>query len=709
MRIASVLIAIFLFWSPTYASQFFARDLPTGPEGLDIWTPSDMVSRDVSNDGENELVIGWRSTVEGYGPTVVTYRWIDGGLQEISSLVLSTNYHGQIWVYLEDADTDGDLELITVEGYGDGGSPVTIHEWEEGAWTAGWSTTVYSVRRSDALAVGDIDGDAINEIALAIDWYDRSFAVIDYDSGLAEFSLTYIASGNDFRSASIADVNNDGLSDIVAGCGNWSYYDGRVYSWNGSEYELLWDSPAIGNVSATTADHNGDGIADIVLASFASSHVSGQNGLHVYSWQNGGGVFEYLLSPDIPLIHPKALDFDNDGIEDLVAIAKSQDEPGEYFGDGLHFYRRDSDHFVEYEIIAGLIGLESASVDGCDLDNDGFNEILMANADPVSGATGFWLQHVMDNPFITSIEDVPLDNGRQVRVCWSRSSTDNGQDAVYTESYRIWREVKDGLKRANGEYISIEKDVLYELVGSSPAMGWDQYALVVPTLADEGEVSDPRFGFIVTAHLSDGRTYYTSPSQQGFSIDQTAPAAPENLFGSYASNTLDLGWEKVETDDLAEYLVYQVVSGAEMFLGSTAQPEFRVADPDFSAVYRVSAVDRAGNESEKAEIGSPDISGAPDGGVAELRVASLTAYPNPFNPRTTVYFSVPSDTYVRLTVYDVAGRRVRDLTEGMFHAGEHAIDWNGEDRSGRVMACGTYIVRLETEGHEQVQRVTLVK
>ncbi len=77
---------------------------------------------------------------------------------------------------------------------------------------------------------------------------------------------------------------------------------------------------------------------------------------------------------------------------------------------------------------------------------------------------------------------------------------------------------------------------------------------------------------------------------------------------------------------------------------------------------------------------------------APLRIGSV--FPNPFNASTTIRFSLPSTGRVTLAVYDVTGRKVRDLVEGSLPAGDHSVAWNGRDAFGRQVSSGVYFTRL---------------
>jgi len=72
-------------------------------------------------------------------------------------------------------------------------------------------------------------------------------------------------------------------------------------------------------------------------------------------------------------------------------------------------------------------------------------------------------------------------------------------------------------------------------------------------------------------------------------------------------------------------------------------------------------------------------------------------FPNPFNPGTSIRFSLPRAEDVRLAVYDVAGRLVRTLVSAHREAGTHTVTWDGLDDQGKAAASGTYLYRLESE------------
>ena len=80
------------------------------------------------------------------------------------------------------------------------------------------------------------------------------------------------------------------------------------------------------------------------------------------------------------------------------------------------------------------------------------------------------------------------------------------------------------------------------------------------------------------------------------------------------------------------------------------------------------------------------------------------AYPNPFNPTTTIQFDLPEDTYVLLEVYDISGRLIKELQNYNMQAGYHSIVWNAT-----MYSSGIYFVRLHAGDYISTQKLMLIK
>ncbi len=100
------------------------------------------------------------------------------------------------------------------------------------------------------------------------------------------------------------------------------------------------------------------------------------------------------------------------------------------------------------------------------------------------------------------------------------------------------------------------------------------------------------------------------------------------------------------------------------------------------------------------------VSAVPARGAAAL----LGNHPNPFNPTTLISFAVPDGgAVVRLSVFDVAGRRVRSLVSGYRSEGVFHVRWNGRDDTGGEVSSGTYFTLLETGSEAVCRKVQLVR
>jgi hypothetical protein len=98
-----------------------------------------------------------------------------------------------------------------------------------------------------------------------------------------------------------------------------------------------------------------------------------------------------------------------------------------------------------------------------------------------------------------------------------------------------------------------------------------------------------------------------------------------------------------------------------------------------------------------------DASGVPAVFALEQNV------PNPFNPATTIRFSLARAGRASLAIYDVAGRLVRRLVDEERAAGRHEVRWDGRDARGHRVASGIYFYRLEAGDRLAIRKMALMK
>jgi len=72
----------------------------------------------------------------------------------------------------------------------------------------------------------------------------------------------------------------------------------------------------------------------------------------------------------------------------------------------------------------------------------------------------------------------------------------------------------------------------------------------------------------------------------------------------------------------------------------------------------------------------------------------ISNYPNPFNPSTTIEFSIQDNSKVELSIYNIKGQKIKTITNGNLDAGKHSIIWNGIDDFEKQVSSGVYYYKL---------------
>jgi len=87
----------------------------------------------------------------------------------------------------------------------------------------------------------------------------------------------------------------------------------------------------------------------------------------------------------------------------------------------------------------------------------------------------------------------------------------------------------------------------------------------------------------------------------------------------------------------------------------------------------------------------------------------MGSFPNPFNPKTRIEYSMDTAGMATVQVFDVSGRLMRTLHEGQLDAGTHFSEWNGMDDAGQPMASGLYLIRFSSNEKSDMTKVVLAK
>ena len=330
-------------------------------------------------------------------------------------------------------------------------------------------------------------------------------------------------------------------------------------------------------------------------------------------------------------------------------------------------------------------------------------------------------------PVITSVDDIPQDQGGALFVAWSASDRDeSGAEAV--SEYLLLRRPEAALaskpagaqELASATAMSLQQAMEFasagwEYVASIEALQLPAYGYSAPSYEDETPSSSPVTEYLVIARTADGDQFVSEPLG-GLSTDDVAPAAPRALAAMALGSQAQLNWVEPlgPIGDLLEYRVYlgsteefAIESGS--FVGSSPTTTLAAPGPGAGAwFYRVTAVDVHGNEGAPSASALLDQVTATDEPTTTTRTRLVAASPNPFNPRTEIRFDVARPGRVSLTVFDSRGRRVATLMDKHLDAGPHRVRWSPSE-GGSAIASGTYFVWLVAEDQRDVLKVTLTK
>lgn len=179
---------------------------------------------------------------------------------------------------------------------------------------------------------------------------------------------------------------------------------------------------------------------------------------------------------------------------------------------------------------------------------------------------------------------------------------------------------------------------------------------------------------------------------------------------STRGGAVEIRWSTIEPVPAEAFSISRKDGGCEFFAGLEGAVSIEgesgylfvdeAAQPGSEYIYRVDVNDPEGT-STLFETGA-----VPVPGVATFLDQNR---PNPFNPVTSIAYSLEERSFVTFAVYDVAGRRVAVLVEGMEEAGGHTVTWNGTDGQGGQVSSGVYFARLVAGKNALSRKMILLK
>ncbi len=213
-------------------------------------------------------------------------------------------------------------------------------------------------------------------------------------------------------------------------------------------------------------------------------------------------------------------------------------------------------------------------------------------------------------------------------------------------------------------------------------------------------------GFLFLSWLNDGDT--------ALPVELAAFSAKcENtlvmLEWTTATESANLGFILERRDEHSDWQQVASYKMSNELLGQgTSVTETRYAynddtvNPGETYTYRLSDVNTNGEVNELATVAVEVV-------YIPTTTQLLPAYPNPFNPSTTIRYDLAKDGYVNIAIYDILGKQVRSLYNGEQTIGSFDLQWNGLDEQGSQVSSGIFFVRMQCGQQCSVQKITLMK
>ena len=204
------------------------------------------------------------------------------------------------------------------------------------------------------------------------------------------------------------------------------------------------------------------------------------------------------------------------------------------------------------------------------------------------------------------------------------------------------------------------------------------------------------------------KRYRNASSDLGYGLDQTADGGfvmtgemyrnagvdPTDFYMIRTDANGDTLWTKTIGGDQYErsYCIRQTMDGGYIIAGRT--DSYGAGDDDFYIV----------------KLAPDNLSDADDAESPRPTAFSLGAnYPNPFNPSTTIEYTLDRRAQVKIEVFNILGQMVRTLVDETKSAGAYQVIWDGFDDAGRPTPTGVYLYRMSTDGDLQARKMLLLK
>ncbi|MBN1424617.1 VCBS repeat-containing protein [Candidatus Fermentibacteria bacterium] len=664
------------------------------------------------------------------------FSFVEPGSRDTLSIPVQSTGSGA--VVIERAEISDDVgEVITVIS----SIPATIPAFDSQTVLSVWAPTqagpmfgTLSLYHNDPATPNPL------EIALRIEQFaEGASGILADDQG-------------DSRSVNWIDFDTDGLLDLFITNGPQGGQNNRLYrNEGGGAFSSVSGDPIVNDgsssVGSSWADFDNDGDLDALVVNWY-----GQNNL-LYS-NNGDGSFSRISAGPVATDggHSETCgwaDYDNDALLDVFVANSGPDEAECNF-----LYRGSGGAFTtitEGAIVTDLF--HSRSVSWADYDGDGDLDLFVANE---ANEYNSLYRNDGDGSF-TMIPDGPVvtTRGRSFGSSWGDFDNDGDLDLFVAN----WGDQNNFLFKNNGDgtFARVMSGSVVNDRGYSIGSAWGDFDndgdldLFVANgfSQDPGEDladflylnnGDGSFARVMTGPVAAHRGWGYGAAWGDFDRDGHLDLAVARCFGRTETTSLFRN-----TGTKNNWLTVQCrgTRANSSAIGATVRVKANIGGQSVWQFREISSQTGACGQNQMAvhfglgEAGTVDslVICWPRGGmevftnlpvnrhleVAESAVSGQCQprpdavrlgqnRPNPFHSRTTILVSVHGPCLLSLGVFDLQGRRVRQLRGEEFAQSESIVhEWDGADESGRFLPSGIYVCRAEADGVTATRRMTLLR
>lgn len=562
---------------------------------------------------------------------------------------------------------------------------------------------------SEGATWGDIDQDGDLDLHIA-NIISQVNLLYRNDAG----TFARILSGHPVTSAAntyggfFADLDNDGLVDLYVnhGTSNTAVANIHYRGTGGGSFVVAGSGPHVTDAgrswSTCAADTDNDGDLDI----YAANHKA-VNGVYR---NDGANTSTSITSVPISTNGGASLgsswaDYDNDGDADLFVCNAN------FVAGQVNIFYRNEGNNEFARIIAGEFGTDIANSVGAswgDADNDGDLDLYVTN---YSGVNNYFYRNEGAGAFAKILTGGFVnDGGSSVCGAWGDCDNDGDLDLFVANDLN-----EDNILYTNngdGTFTTVVVGAIVNDAGRSNGSAWADYDQDgdLDLVVTNGNTPVVQSNFLYRNDQANGNGWIQI-TLEGTLSNTSAIGAKARLLATIGGNTY---WQVREVSTQTGYNAMNSLP-VEFGLGDAAQVDSLVVEWPSGVVERLGTL--AINQF-MAIVESPPtgvVGGASDEpeSVPGTRAGVLHANePNPFNPVTSIRFTMNREGHALITVYDAAGRRVARPIDRMLAAGEHEtrFDATSDAMSSASLASGVYFYELTVDGvRVSARRMTLIR